>query len=214
MKRIDSDALQILTKSLGLTGPGAQITELTDGTVDQALDVVPIIRRSRTQMNKEGIYTAVMRNAHTDAETVTSTVTPYSLPNVSVIAPWPNPVPPQFDMWLLSASVVRISGGGTLGATISIRYPGQQGWGVQDAGGALIASAVAHRLAHWDAVVTVGTVFGVQAGSEDPTAFIGIRIPRGSTELIFISVSSLTSAWECQLTLGLFPVALGQDGLV
>ena len=72
MKRIDSDALGILTKALGLTGAGSQLTELADGVVDQALDVVPIVRRGRVIGASEGLFTAIMRNVHTDAETLTT----------------------------------------------------------------------------------------------------------------------------------------------
>ena len=211
---IDSDALDILTKSLGLTGPGSQNTELFDGVVDQSLDLVPIIRRGRTQAGKEGIYTATMRNSHTGAQTITGTALPYNIGVTPVIAPYPNPMPAEFDIWLLAAAIRQVSGTGTISATLSLRYPGQQGWGRTEAG-AFVGVAQAHRLAHWDTVVTVGTNFAVLAGTAQPTAFIGMRIPRGgSTELIFITVSSATSSWDCQLTLGVFPVALGQDGLV
>ena len=212
---IDSDALDILTKSLGLTGRGAQETELFDGVVDQSLDLVAIVRRGRTQAGKEGIYTATMRNSHTGAQTITNTVEPYAVGTIAVVAPYPNPVPPEFDVWLLQAAIRQVSGTGTLSATLSLRYPGQQGWGITESGAAQILVAQAHRLAHWDTVVTVGTNFAVLAGSAQPTAFIGTRIPRGgATELIFITVSDATSSWDCQLTLGVFPVALGQDGLV
>ena len=214
VKRVDSDALTILTKSLGLTGPGSVITDLTDGIVDQALSVNEIVRRSRTQVSKEGLYTATMRNSHTGAQTITNTRTPYNIGTTRIVAPYPDPVPPQFDIWLLTAAIRQVSGTGTLSATLSLRYPGQQGWGATEAG-AFVGVAQAHRLAHWDTVVSVGTNFAVLAGSAQPTAFIGERIPRGgNTELIFITVSSATSSWDCQLLLGVFPVALGQDGLV
>jgi len=213
-KRIDSDALQILTKSLGLTGAGSQVTELTDGVVDQALNIVPIVRRGRTQVATDGIYTATMRNSHTGATTITNTIEPYNVVTTLIVAPYPDPVGPQFDIWLLAAAIRQVSGTGTLSATLSIRYPGSQGWGRTE-GGTFVGVAQAHRLAHWDALVTVGTAFAVLAGSEQPTAFIKTRIPRGgATELIFITVSSATSSYDCQLTLGVFPVALGQDGVV
>ena len=215
VKLIDSDALEILTKSMGLTGAGAQQTELLDGIVEQNLDVVPIVRRGRTQAGKDGVYSATMRTNHTGAVTVTNTVEPYAVGTVAVVAPYPNPVPPLFDIWLLQASVRQVSGTGTVSATLSVRYPGQQGWGINETGLTQILVAQPHRLAHWDTVVSVGTNFAVLAGSAQPTANIGLRLARGgATELIFVVVSSATSAWDCQLTLGVFPVALGQDGIV
>ena len=214
MKLIDSDALEIMNKALGITGRGAQETELTDGVVDQAIDVVPIVRRGRTLAGSEGIFTATIRNSHTGAATVTSPIEPYAVPTVGIIPPYPDPVPVQFDIWLLQASIRQVSGAGTLVATLSIRYPGQQGWGIR-AGTVFVGVAQPHRLAFWDALISDGTNFGILAGSQQPSAFPRTRIPRGgATELIFASVSSETAAFDCQMTLGLFPVALGQDGLV
>lgn len=214
MKLIDSDALEVLNKAFGLQGRGAQQTELTDGVVDQAIDVAPLVRRGRTQAGTEGLYTATMRNSHTGAQTITNTALPYAIGTTPVVAPYPNPMPPEFDIWLLEAAIRQVSGSGTLSATLSLRYPGGQGWGRTEAGN-FVAVAQAHRLAHWDTIVTVGTNFAVLAGSAQPTAFIGQRIPRGgATELIFITVSDATSSWDCQLLLGVFPVSLGQDGLV
>ena len=214
VKRVDSDALTILTKSLGLTGAGSPVTELTDGIVDQSLSVNEIVRRSRTQVSKEGLYTATIRNSHTGAATVTSAVTPYAVPTIGIIPPYPDPVPPLFDIWLLQASIRQVSGAGTILATLSIRYPGQQGWGLR-AGTVFVGVAQAHRLALWDTIVSDGTNFAVLAGSGQPSAFPRTRIPRGgNTELIFASVSSETVAFDCQMVLGVFPVSLGQDGLV
>jgi len=214
VRRIDSDALHILTKSLGLTGPGEQGTELFDGVVDQTFDITKVARRGRTQVATDGIYSATMRNAHSGATTVTNTIEPYTVATALIVPPYPDPVRAQFDIWLLQASLRQVSGTGTLSATLAVRYPGQQGWGRSEVGTQVLV-AQAHRLAHWDALVTVGTAFGVLAGSEKPTADINLRLARGgATELIFITVSSATAAFDCQLTLGVFPVALGQDGVV
>jgi len=213
VKRIDSDALGILGKSLGLSGTGSQLTELFDGTVDQVLDIGPCVRRGRTQAATDGIYTAIMRNVHTDAQTLTNVNSIYRMNSTIPIAPWPNPMPAGFDIWLLQASLAQVSGGGTLAATLSVRYVAQQGWGRTNGGGTVV-SALANRLAHWDAIVADSSSFGVLAGSEEPTAKIGLRLPRGATELIFVSTSSLTVTWDLQLVLGVFPVALDQDGVV
>jgi len=217
MKRIDSQALGILTKSLGLSGSGSQLTELTDGVVDQALSVNELIRRGRTLAGSEGIFTAIMRNVHTDAETLATTVPPYLVPAGNTNAPWPSPIPRGFDVWLLSATVRQATGAGTLLGALYIDYAGpQQGWGVTDSGGGIV-SAERIPLAFWDALATVSNEFGVlnQLGTN---AQIGMRIPRpmglGDTTLVFVSVSSLTATFDCQLVLGIFPTGLGQDGLL
>lgn len=213
-KKIDSQALEIANKALGLTGAGSRITELADGVVDQVLEVTPIVRRSRTQGITTGIYTAVMRTDHTDAETVQAQLNPYRVPAINLTPPWPSPIPSSFDLWLLSAGVRRNAGGGTVSATLSVDYANSsQGFGIND-GGTAAQSTLPHRLAFWDAVITDVTVFAILAGSEQPNAQIGLRLQQGIfTELVFRATSTLTSQWDCQLLLGIFPVGLGQDVL-
>jgi len=116
-------------------------------------------------------------------------------------------------VWLLGASVRQVSGTGTLNAALSmIVSTTQQGFG-QDNGGSLILVAQRIRLAFWDAIGSDGTNFGIlnELGTHKK---LGIRLPRTTTDLSFLVTSSATSAWDCQLLLGLFPVALGQDVVV
>jgi len=213
-KKIDSDALGVVNKSLGLTGAGSSITELADGIVDQILSVNEIARRGRTQAGSEGIYIGLMQCVNTDAETTTVLVFPYNV-GAGVIAPYPDPMPAQFDIWLLAASVRRQSGGGTIEAELSLQYGStQQGWGVDDSGAAIVQSDPT-ALAFWSSVNTVQTAFAVLQGSNGPWWRGGIRIPRSTNAALrFSAETSLTSTWNCSLVLGVFPVALGQDGLV
>ena len=213
-KRVDSDALGILNKSLGLTGAGSPVTELQDGVVDQVLEVGPIVRRGRTQEPSSGIYTAVMQNVHSAATTITTQVDPYAV-GVGVIPPYPDPLPPQFDLWLLSATVRRQSGAATVQASLHIQYgTRQQGWGVDDSGVAVAVSAPV-PIAYWDALVSTQTTFALLNGANGPYAHRGIRIPRApNLTLEFTTVSSATGTFNGELVLGVFPVALGQDGIV
>jgi len=212
MKQIDSDALGILTKALGLSGAGAPITELFDGDVYQTLDIGPLVRRGRTQAGVQGFYYALIRNVHTDAETISTNSTPYVFNPAGVRAPWPSPIPEQFDLWIISAATRIVSGGGTLTASVQMRIPQvNQAFGIDDSGVAVVGTAYT-ALAYWDALVTQPNTFSLTPGG-DATVKIGVRLPPGS-EVRFSSTSSLTSTWDCILVLGLFPVALGQDILV
>lgn len=220
VKRLDSQALGDLNKALGLTGAGATITELTDGVVDQSLTINEIARRGRTQGGTEGLYTAVMRATHVGAGNVTVTVDPYNVGD-SAFPPYPPIMPRGFDVWLLQASVREHSGGpSTIGATLSVDFSNdQQGWG-EDNGGSRITSSQAHRLGLWDALVNVGTEFATLAGTEQPSIYPKLRIPRGSrpgastNALVFLSEASAAVNFDCQLLLGVFPSALGQDGVL
>lgn len=219
-QRFDSQALGDVNRALGLSGAGSPITELNDGVVDQSLSINEIARRGRTQGATQGLYTAVMRTVHVGATTVSIRVDPYNVAAANVIAPYPPRMPVGFDIWLLQASLREHSGGpSTLGATLSIDFSNdQQGWG-EDNGGNLALSSQVHRIAHWDALISVVTDFGILAGSLQPSVYPRIRLPRGArpgaslTELVFSTVSSATVTYDCQLLLGVFPAALGQDGI-
>jgi len=213
-KRIDSQALGVVTKSLGLTGAGAQVTELIDGTVDQVLDVGELARRGRTQGDIQGIFTPIFRNTHTDANTVSVAVDPYNVGTTIVVAPYPPEIGPGFDVWLIGASLRHSSGTasgfalGTLSLTVGTQ---SEGWGSHAGSQILVAQPM--RLAQWDSMATDVSAFGVLAGDRGPHERIGLRLPRGGggSILTFASVSTVTVGVDCQLILGVFPVALGQD---
>jgi len=217
VKRIDSDALGPLTKALGLTGAGSPLTELADGVVDQALDVGPIIRRGRTLAGSAGIYGCMLQNVNTGAETILSTVDVYNVAagNSSI---WPAPMPEQFDVWLLGASMRRQSGTGTIVALLSLQIPARaQGFGIDDSGVAVV-QVDPMGLVAWNNVVATTTIDASKSGDRGPYAQLGIRIPRGTGAstgtLRFSTVSSNTSTWNCNMMMGIFPISLGQDGIV
>jgi len=212
MKKINSAALESMNKALGLSGTGSPVTELTDAIVDQVIEVGPIVRRSLTQAQTGGIYSAQIRNIHTAAESLTGSVTPY-LGGTSAKAPYPSPMPAAFDVWLLGAAVTQVSGTGTLSAALSVQYPTSV-MGLTNKGGALTTTVM--NTAHWDTVVVENTTFGVSTGELGvPFRKIGLRLPRATgTLIIFGSTSSAAATFDCFMTLGVFPTALGQDVLV
>jgi len=214
VKRIDSQALELANRAMGLTGAGSPVTELTDGIVDQTLSVGDIVRRSRV-LGLTGIFNGILRNDHLGTDTITTSVTPYAIGTVAPVAPWPNPIPPGFDLWLLYAGI-RLESGSVISAvaTLNLRFAGNQGFGI-DSAGVQVLAAQDFRLAYWDTFVTVGTTFGIQANI-GPLAKIGIRLPRSPfTQINAISSNGAAAAGlEFQLTLGMFPTALGQDGFV
>jgi len=214
VKVVDSDALAIANKALGLTGAGAPETEITDGTVDQVLDVGPIVRRGRTHAGRSGIFTAVLQNVHdVGAESKNVSVNPFALADDVAIAPYPQIMPDTFDVWLLAAYINQVSGSGTLTASLSMQMA-SQGWGI-DNGGTPIVSTPEFVLAYWDALVTEGVEFALRNGARGPTTFPGLRVPRNAGVFLrFRSTSSAIATFNCNLLLGVFPVSLGQDAQV
>ncbi len=220
-KVIDSQALSVLQKALGLTGVGAQLTELMDSTVEQVLDITPVVRRGRTLAASQGIFRGVLRLTHTDAEDQQATWTPYTEVATNVVAPYITPVPEQFDIWLLSASLRRNSGTGTISAGLELTNT-RQGFGIDD-GGAFFANNSTMPLAYWDTLVVTATqTFGVTGGAEhrEPWKKIMLRIPREANAagqnvgIRFGNTSSATSVYHCVILFGIFPVSLGQDALL
>ncbi len=214
MKKIDSQALGVLNKSLGLTGAGSPVTELTDGIVDQTVDVVPAVRRGLTLAGSGGIFTATLRNIHVGATSELSQAFPYEVVPADVRAPYPTPMPAQFDIWLLSATLRQTAGGSTLSGGLLILYPtAQMGWGEDSAGAPVVADALM-PVAFWDTVRGTGTVsIGITGGGGVAYNAINTRLPRSPLlQLQFRTSSSANTTFHCDMVLGVFPVALGQDG--
>jgi len=213
MKKIDSQALGILNKSLGLSGAGSPVTELTDGVVDQVLDVAPIVRRSRTLAGSGGLFVAVFENDHAAADNRTTSIFPYNAGTGNVLPPYPSPMPAQFDVWLLTAGMIRIAGSGTVTGNLSLLMPSaQQGIGVDDAGAATGIVAMLTPLVFWDTVLAGSIIAQRNLGVQ---AQIGQRLPASpATELRLFTTASAAAIYHCFAVLGVFPVGLGVDGLV
>lgn len=211
MKAVDSDALGTVNLALGLSGQGAPLTEFMDGQVNQVLDVASMVRRGRTPAGLSGWYIGILQNVHSGAGTLSTSATPYAQ-TVGTRATWPNPLPAQFDAWLMGASVRRQSGSGTLTAALFLDVDDSQvGFGVDDSGVAVTIHN-SQGLVFWDSQLTENVTMGLKEDGQ-PYQRIGLRLPRGAT-LTFTSTASALSTWKAQLILGLFPVGLGQDIVV
>lgn len=213
MKLVSSDALGMAQKTLGLTGAGAQSTEFLDGQLDQTLDVAPIVRRSRTIASSGGIFTATLQNVHAGVSTDTTTWLPYSSA-VGARNGFPAPIPDWFDLWILYCGVTQTAGGGTMVAGLYADFASvTQGFGLNDSGVAVATGAVI-PLALWDSVLAApNLIIGLQENG-DPLVKLGLRLPRSAMDLRFVTTSSEAATFQCDLVVGVFPIALGQDVIV
>ena len=214
-QQIKGDALSAVASSLGLTGPGEQVTEFQDGILDQHIDVAPLIRRGRTQAATDGLYIGVMENVHGAADSQVSVIAPYLVP-VGAIGPYPAIMPESFDVWILGASTQRTTGSGTMTASLAMRFGApKMGFGIDEAGLSVAPVNVQIILAFWDALITENTTFGLLNGARGPYKKIGIRMPRdAASDLVFRTTSSAIATFHLNLVLGVFPVGLGQDAIV
>jgi hypothetical protein len=215
VKRIDSDALGIVTKALGIEGKGSSETELLDGQVDQVLEVGNLARRGRTLAQTEGLFLARLRNAHAGASDESTTVNIYGITSGVEIAPYPAPMPAQFDIWVLSATLRRTTGSGTITGVLFANYPAQVMGISSQEGGPVGAGITSNALAVWDSIITSNLIDVGVLNEGGTLAKIGIRMPRApTTQLVFQSESSAVATYDCLVMLGVFPVGLGQDGIV
>lgn len=211
VKRIDSDAMGVITRSLGLSGGGSQVTELLDETVDQTLDITQLVRRGRTLAASEGVFGASILNEHTGAQaTIATTVDPWNLAG-SEVAPFPAAISRAFDLWLLYISAFTSSGPGSFdSADITVLIPA-----TNRAFGA--AGATGMRVVAYNAEIALvgGTML---SQSSDPIGIpqrAGLRIPRNATLRWRTRNGGATSPkFQVDMFLGLYPIALGQDALV
>jgi len=214
MRRIDSSALEFMTKMLGLGGPPDPETILDDGRIDQVIDLAPVIRRSLTLAGSGGgIMYAVMENVHSAADSEISTLFPYQPGALRVLNAFTNPLPDTFDIWLIAAALQQTSGTGTVEALMTVELPDQtQAMGVDDGGTVVTQADMEFPLAFWDTLRTENLVFG-QSDNGEIYKKLNMRLARSqsATSLQFYTTSSAASEYQLLLLLGVFPVGWGQD---
>ena len=209
MKKVNSQNLSAVDAMLGITGVGSQQTELDDGNLQQMIDVVPAARRGGTLGPTGGLFYGLMQNVHTDAESLTTTVFPFNM-TTGLLAAYPSPLQPQFDLWIIAAGIRLESGGGTYISQLNYDQTALvQGWGLDDSGAAVTGiSRVC--LGVWDELLAgPGATIGLLENG-DSLLKIGLRMSRQSS-LRFAGTSSLTITMNCDVLFGLFPAATGQD---
>jgi len=206
-REIDSTALLLANRMLGVAGPGSAATELEDGILNQVLDVAPIVRRSRTLGGSGGWYYALMENVHLAANAQSSTLDLYAA--VGPINGYENPLPDRFDCWLMQASCRRIAGAGDLTDGVFSLNPAesQQGCGVDQAGAAFAGSSNM-ALAVFDGIFTGG--IAINTLTNEANYKIGIRVPRGAS-IIWGTTAGAAATFRGELAIGVFPVTTGQD---
>ncbi len=213
---INSDALVEVARGLGVDGTGARVARLADGELDQVLDVVPFVRRGRTQAATQGIYVGTLRAIHAAANSVTVSLNPFN-PGASAMAPYPAslnvPVNRRFDVWCLAAIIMQSAGAGALSAALTLVLPAiTRGIGIDSAAASVTDGNTEFPLAYWDAFITENMTFGLRNGARGPWQPIGVRLPRHNNTILRLrSTSTAASTIECTTLLGVFPVALGQD---
>jgi len=209
MKKIDSNALESVARALGLYGMGSPQTEFADGLLEQTIDALPLIRRGRTPGDSTGLFTAMIRNIHAGAGTISTTGRPFN--PTFPISPYPNreELGRYFDVWLIGLSCHQISGAGTLQAAAFINpNDATIGWGIDSAGLAVTANQP-QAVALWDSVIDETEVFGITEQGE-PYVTVRQRM-HSASQIRFSTTASDVATFELQINLGVYPIGTGQD---
>jgi len=213
VKRVSSDALSSVNDALGLTGRGSANTEMTDGTLDQVLDVGPLIRRGRTPAATGGLFHCAFENVHAGAGDIANFIDPYE-PGALGVEPYGPSVPRWFDLWVIGVNANRRSGTGTIAGSFVFDF-GNAGWGRDDSGVFVDPlNQGSQSLMIWNQVFSAG---GLDILTNNASVAInpgGVRIPRSPGVFLgFLTTASALSTYTAQCTIGLFPNGLGQDGI-
>lgn len=210
MKAIITEALLDVPRSMGLTtGPGSE-TQLDDQNLTQVFDVVPAVRRRMAPA--PAWWFGVLQNTHGGAGDEESNLDPSTAAPFSRNQAW-DLVGAKFDIWILSVQAIRVSGTGTIVALLSMQPPARNGaWGKNESGGVITTN---NRIPLALFTQVEEGLLGAQSdplqtAAGDVSVRVNQRIPRQGG-LFFDTEASAISVYQLQVTLGLFPVGLGQD---
>ena len=213
-RRIDSSALDSVDKQLCLTSAdAAQETTLEDGDVRQTFDIGAGVRRSRAPFG--GWFYAAFYNNHTATATRAQFIDPYNV--ADALTPsrsnlWPSPIPPDLDIWVDAVSFHEtLSGSNVTRCTFGI-WPESvlQGFGQTLAGSQ-------YTVEPYIPLVNRGALDTIVDPTENESLAavatpLGFRMPRSGSRLWFgSSVGAVPTTVVCVVTLGLFPLGMGQD---
>jgi len=213
MKEFDSSGLRELHRVLELSQGPPQIVDFQDELVQQAIGLNPFLRRGLAPGVQGGVFTASILNTHTGSDTVTTTIDPRAPGTTFVGNAYPDPVPDELDIWLLTTHAEGITGTGDFGGGFCGLITDALGMGWRNEANAI---AVIQMVQFYSVELVAGNRFILTGGGSDdfplvrPQRRIGHR-----TQVRFETVKTGVGAatFKCFLTFGLFPAGLGQDGV-
>lgn len=212
MRQIDSRALTRVSEALDLSGSGSGLSELDDGTLQQLLEVGPLVSRERAPGKRQGgLWWGQLANVHTGAGTESTSQNLYAPAPLTLLNSYPAILPDDFDIWLILAQIYRSTGAGDLtGGMLLMTLSAQAfAWGI-DEGGDPLVDVSPTSLALWDGLDgtvsgedAVGTLFG--GGT---VARFNYRVPRTVNSLRFESVATAAATFRCNVLFGAAPAGL------
>jgi len=226
-RTMNSQALVLLDRILGLSGPGGeQYTTLDDGNVQQVLEISEVARRSLTPAGSSGLFTIIARNTSTVVSALHSQdIDPYNLAAELTLTAdtngWPVPVGRGFDVWLIGASMWS-------GYAANIDF-GQLNMLMPESATAIYqhqtdnatpvqaTDTSTHQLVVWDTPLDEDVMPGATDmrtwATENGTIYVpfNMRLVRGVKLNWITYFNAVTATAYVNLIMGIFPEGLGQD---
>lgn len=209
MREIDTDALRLVAPTLGVGNPATATRGVLfdDENLQQVMEVTPEIRRAATIAPTSGVFGAAITNTHGAAGQIVTTRDPYDLA-VASGAGWPDPIPDELEVWLLSghaAAAVNVADE-TLSQRLELRHPA-----THIAFGASGTLTQLVQLFQTEVPISAAVAYLAEAGS-GVAGYRGPawRITRGSL-IVWATQAEAAGDITTELVLGLFPTALSHD---
>lgn len=216
MREFDSAGLRSLRTVLQTSEGPPQIVELQDEIVQQSIDVMPVIRRDLAAGNVDGIFTATILNTHVGSDTIVTDINPYGPLTTFVGNGYPAQIEGELDVWLLQAYAATLTGSGDFGGGVMALLYNALSMGWRNAANSATMRQdllVFNQETDYAGITHLtdsvsGTTFLNQQGGHTR-----IGPQQGNVRIRFRTVKSGVGAatYLLHLTLGLFPISLGQD---
>jgi len=157
-KRITSGAFEFLNRVLGLSGEGAQTTELDDGNVSQILEIERLVQAALAVGESGGLFTSLLTNTHAAAGTISQSMDPY-VPGLTV-GEFTTVNFDDVDIWYIGSSARQVSSTQTLTEVQMLMVPRA---GVFQGIGETTAAVEQMALARWITILgnaSAGSLLG------------------------------------------------------
>lgn len=211
MTEIDGGDFTALHRSSDIGGTGVEFDERA---ATQTIPLYPEIRRrSKPLFAADAWMQVILENVHSGADAEQSVVDPYNAGDAAANG-FPAAVQEGFDIWLLAFQGIRSVGVGDITAAAVVVAPGIGTFaiGIDDQGAPLAVAGSLNALGISTALESASTLIPAVltwAGGET-ILYPKLRLPRGA-RIFFMTDSAGAAEFQAILTMGIFPMAMGQD---
>lgn len=215
-RSIDSDALTLVQRQLGLSGVGESATELESDTLMQVFDASSAIRRGRADLATRGFFYGILKTLEAGAGGSNAAFIgdAYNVGAAFALGTFPPNIDiARFDLWLLNVSGVITDGAFAANDECVLQIgmnARQQGFGKDSGVPAVVAATPPNTVARFTESIDDGFSDVLVTDQGEPSVQVNLRLIPGQA-LQMVTTSAAACDAQLSLMLGLFPVGMGQD---